>query len=125
MPLASGAAEAAALNGLDGTGSTNVIPDVSLHTSSPSTTGANENANTGSYARQACSWNAANSGTGTKTNSTALTFATAGSVPVTHFGTWNSATYGAGTYAIGGALTSSVTAASITFAAGSITLSAT
>ena len=123
MALASAAAENAALNGLDGTGSTNVIPDVSLHTASPSTTGANENANTGSYARQACTWNAASSGS--KTNSTALTFATAGSVAVTHFGTWSSATYGAGNYAIGGALTSSVTAASITIASGAITLSAT
>lgn len=122
MALASATAENAALNGLDGTGSTNVIPDVSLHTASPGTTGANENANTGSYARQACSWNAASGGS--KTNSTALTFSTAGSVAVTHFGTWSSATYGAGNYAIGGALTASVTAASITVAAGAITLSA-
>lgn len=123
MALASAAAENAALNGLDGTGSTNVIPDVSLHTASPSTTGANETANSGSYARQACSWNAASSGS--KTNSTSLTFSTLGSVAVTHFGTWSSAAYGAGTYAIGGALTASVTAASITIAAGGITLSAT
>lgn len=122
MALASAAAENAALNGLDGTGSTNVIPDVSLHSASPSTTGANENANTGSYARQACSWNAASGGA--KTNSTSLTFSTAGSVAVTHFGTWSSATYGAGTFAIAGALTSSVTAASITIAAGAISLSA-
>lgn len=123
MALASAAAENAALNGLDGTGSTNTMPDVSLHSASPGTTGANENANTGSYVRQACTWNAASGGS--KTNSTALTFATAGSVAVTHFGTWSSATYGAGTYSIGGALTASVTAASITFASGSITLSAT
>lgn len=123
MALASAAAENAALNGLDGTGNTNVIPDVSLHTATPGTTGASENANTGSYARQACSWNAASSGT--KTNSTALTFATAGSTAVTHIGTWSSATYGAGNYAIGGALASSVTAASITIAAGAISLSAT
>lgn len=123
MALASAAAENAALNGLDGTGTTNVIPNVSLHTATPSTTGASENANTGSYARQACSWNAAASGS--KTNSTALTFATAGSTAVTHFGTWSSATYAAGNYAIGGALGSSVTAASITIAAGGITLSAT
>lgn len=122
MALASAAAENAALNGLDGTGSTNVIPDVSLHTASPSTTGANENANSGSYARQACSWNAASGGS--KTNSTALTFTTGGSVAVTHFGTWSSATYGAGNYAIGGALASSVTAVTITIAAGAITLSA-
>jgi hypothetical protein len=123
MALASTAAENAALNGLAGTGSTNVIPDVSLHTATPGTTGASENANSGSYARQACSWNAAASGA--MTNSSSLTFSTLGTVAVTHFGTWSSATYGAGTYAIGGALTSSVTAASITIAAGAISISAT
>lgn len=122
MALASNVAINAALDGLAGTG-TNVIPNVSLHSASPGTTGANENANTGSYARQACSWNAASGGT--KTNSSSLSFTTAGTVAVTHFGTWSSATYGAGNYAIGGALTSSVTATTITFAAGSITLSAT
>lgn len=123
MALASAAAENAALNGLDGTGSTNTMTHVSLHSASPSTTGANENANSGSYARQACSWNAASGGS--KTNTTALTFSTLGTVAVTHFGTWNSATYGAGTYSIGGALGSSVTAASITIASAAITLSAT
>ena len=122
MALASAAAENAALNGLAGVGSTNTIPNVSLHTASPSTTGANENANSGSYARQACSWNAASGGA--MTNSSSLTFSTAGSVAVTHFGTWSSATYGAGTYAIGGALASSITAASITIASGAISLSA-
>ena len=123
MALASVAAGSAALNGLAGVGSTNVMPFVSLHTASPGTTGANENANSGSYARQACSWNAASGGT--MTNSTALTFATLGTVAVSHVGTWSSATYGAGTYAIGAALTSSVTAASITIAAGAISWSAT
>lgn len=122
MALASAAAENAALNGLDGTGSTNVIPDLSLHTATPGTTGASENANSGSYARQAVSWNAASAGS--KTNSGSVTFSTGGTVAVTHFGTWSSATYGAGTYAIGGALTASVTSTSITFAAGAITLSA-
>lgn len=123
MALASAAAENAALNGLDGTGNTNTMGFVSLHTASPSTTGANENANTGSYARQACTWNAASGGT--KTNLTALTFATAGSVAVSHIGTWNSVTYGAGTYSIGGALGSTVTAASITIASGAISIAAT
>lgn len=123
MALASSAAENAALNGLDGTGVTNVIPDVSLHSASPSTTGVNENANSGSYARQACTWNAAASGA--KTNSTSLTFTTGGSVAVTHVGTWSSATYGAGNYAIGAALAASVTSTSITFAGGSISFTAT
>lgn len=122
MALASAAATNAALNGLDGTGSTNTMTHTSLHSASPSTTGANENANSGSYARQATSWNAASGGT--KTNSTALTFSTLGSVACTHFGTWNSGTYAGGTYSIGGALGSSVTATSITIASGAITLSA-
>lgn len=123
MALASSAAENAALNGLAGVGNTNVIPDVSLHSASPSTTGANENANSGSYARQACSWNAASAGA--MTNSSSLTFSTLGSVACTHVGTWSSATYGAGTYAIGAALTASVTSASITIAPGAISLTAT
>jgi hypothetical protein len=122
MALASAAAENAALNGLDGTGSTNVIPDVALHTASPGTTGANENANTGGYVRQASSWNAASGGA--KTNSTALTYSTGGTVAATHVGTWSSATYAAGNYAIGAALGSSVTAASITIASGAISFSA-
>lgn len=123
MALASTAAENAALNGLAGVGSTNVIPDVALHTASPSTTGANENANSGSYARQACSWNAASSGA--MTNSSTLTFATGGTVAVTHFGAWSSATYGGGTYAIGGAFGASVTSTAISIAAGGISLTAT
>lgn len=120
MARAAAAAENAALNGLDGTGSSNVVPYVSLHTGDPATTGANENPSTGSYVRQACSWNAASGGN--KTNSTALTFSTAGSTAVSYFGTYSAST--AGTYAMGGALGSSVTAASITIASAGITLSA-
>ena len=122
MARASAAAENAALNGLAGTGSTNVIPDVSLHTADPGTTGASENANSGSYARQAASWNAASGGS--MTNSGSLTFSTGGSVAVAYFGTWSSATYGAGTYAIGGTLNASVTSTSITIAAGALSFSA-
>lgn len=122
MALLGTAGANAALNGLDGTGSTNTIPDGSLHTASPSTTGANENANTGSYARQASAWNAASSGS--KTNSSSETYSTAGSVAVSHFGQWSSATYGAGNYAIGGALAANVTATTITIAAGAKTISA-
>jgi hypothetical protein len=121
MARAAAAAENAALNGLAGVGSTNVIPDTSLHVGDPGTTGASENANSGSYARQACSWNVASGGN--MTNSSSLGFSTGGTVAVTYFGTWSSATYGAGNYAIGGALASSVTAASITIAAGAITIS--
>lgn len=123
MALASTTAANQALNGLDASGTpTNLIAAVALHTASPSTTGANENANSGSYARQSCSWNAASSGS--KTNSSSLTFSTAGSTAVTHFGGWSSTTYGGGTYGIGGALSASVTAASITVAAGALSISA-
>lgn len=123
MALASSTAANQALNALDASGSpTNLMSHVALHTATTSTTGASENANTGSYARQACSWNAASSSS--KTNSSSLSFSTAGSVAVTHFGTWSSGTYAGGTFGIGGALASPVTATTITFAAGSITLSA-
>lgn len=123
MALASAAAENAALNGLAGVGNTNVIPFVALHVSTgPAENGANENANSGSYARQACSWNAAASSA--MTNSTSLTFSTGGTVPVTSIGAWSSGTYAGGTYAIGAALGSSVTATSITIAAGAISWSA-
>lgn len=123
MALASQAAVHAALAGLSGTGNTNVIPYVSLHVATPGTTGASENANAGSYARQACSWNAP--GSGAMTNSSTLTFSTLGTIAVTHIGTWSSATYAGGTYAIGAALTAQVTSASIVIAAGAISLSAT
>lgn len=122
MARASVTSENQALDALGGAlnSPTNVLADVSLHTGDPSTTGANENASTGGYARQACSWN--NASSGSKTNSSALTFATAGSTAVTYFGTWSASS--GGTYGIGGALTSAVTATSISFAAGAISLSA-
>lgn len=123
MALASTTATNQALNGLDASGSpTNIIAFVALHVATTSTTGASENANSGSYARQACTWNAASSGS--KTNSTALTFTTGGTVAVTHFGGWSSGTYAGGTFGIGGALSSSVTAVTITVASGALTLSA-
>lgn len=76
MALASATACNQSLDGLSGTVSaTNVIAYVSLHTASPSTTGANE-VSGGGYARQACSWNAASGSA--KTNSSALTFTTSG-----------------------------------------------
>lgn len=123
MALASPTACNQALDGINAVGSpVNLMSHVALHTATTSTTGAAENANTGSYARQACTWNAASSSS--KTNSSSLTFTTAGSVAVTHFGTWSSATYAGGTFGIGGALSSSVTAVTITVAAGALTLSA-
>lgn len=122
MARASVTASNAALNGLDGTGSVNQMTHLALHTGDTGTTGANENANSGSYARQAVSWNAAASSA--KTNSGALTFSTLGTVAVSYVGAWNSATYAGGTFAIGAALNSSVTAASITIAAGAVSLTA-
>lgn len=116
MALASTTAENQALDGLSG-GTTNLLAYVQLHSASPSTTGANE---LGSTTRQACSWNAASGGS--KTNSSALTFTTPGTTAATYFGTFSAST--AGTYGIGGALAASVTAATITVAAGALTLSA-
>lgn len=117
-PLASTTAENQALNALDASGTpTNLMAYVSLHTASPSTTGANEYAG---VTRQACTWNAASGGT--KTNSTSLSFTTSGATAVTHVGTFSAVT--AGTYGIGAALSSSVTAVTITVAGGAITLSA-
>lgn len=116
MSLASTTACNQALDALSG-GTVNVLAYVALHTASPSTTGANE---MGSVTRQACSWNAASSGT--KTNSSALTFTTPGTNAATHFGTDSAVT--AGTYGIGGALASSVTATTITVAAGALSLGA-
>jgi hypothetical protein len=123
MALAAVITETAALAGIFGQTVSNLGPDVALHTATTSTTGASETANSGSYARQACTMNTASAGA--VTNSTALTFSTLGTIAVTHIGFWSSATYAAGNFAIGAALTASVTAASITIASGAISLTAT
>lgn len=128
MALASVNAANQALNGLDASGTpTNLMGFVSLHVASPGTpalnaAGANENANAGSYARQACSWNAPSASS--KTNSSTLAFTTLGTVAVTHFGTSSVSTYNTGPFGIGGALTSSVTAVNITVAPGALTIGA-
>lgn len=108
-----------ALNGLDASGTpSNLMTHVNLNTADPGTTGANE----ATSARQACSWNAAASGQ--KTNSSALTFTgQAAGTAHTHFSTWSASS--GGTFGISGALGSSVTAATITVAAGALVLSAT
>lgn len=118
MARASATAENQALDSLSG-GTTNVIAYVSLHSADTLTTGASEFSG-GGYARQACSWNAASSGS--KTNSSSLTFTTSGATAATYFGTWSAST--SGTFGIGGALSSSVTATTITVAPGALTLSA-
>jgi hypothetical protein len=117
------AAENAALNGLDGTGATNTMPDMALNTADPGTTGASENANSGSYARQASSMSAA--GSGAKVNSGTITFATGGTVAVPYFSHWSSATYGAGTVGPAGALAAAVTSTAIVFAPGAVSFTAT
>lgn len=117
MALASTGLCNQALDSITG-GATNYASHVQLHTASPGTTGANE---MGSVTRQACSWNAAASGA--KTNSTALSFTTPGSSAATHFGTFSAST--AGSYGLGGALASSVTATTITVAAGALSLGLT
>lgn len=98
-------------------GTTNVIAFVSLHTASPAGTGANEYAG---VTRQAASWNTASARS--KTNSGAITWTTSGASAVTHVGTWSAVT--AGTYGIDLTLSSSVTATSITAAAGALSITA-
>lgn len=112
----------AGLNGLDGTGATNVIGFTCLHVSSPGTTGANENANAGSYARQSTTYAAAASSA--KANSNGLTFTTLGTIAVSHFSGQSSGTYGGGSYGIGGAFGASVTAASISVGIGALSIGA-
>jgi hypothetical protein len=118
MALASTQYANQALNALDASGSpVNLASHVQLNTASPGTTGANEMA---SSTRQACTWNAAASGS--KTNSSALTFTNPGTNAATHFSTWSAVS--AGTFGIGGALSANVTAPTITVAAGALTISA-
>lgn len=115
MPGYSVTAANQALDALSG-GTTNVLAYVNLNTADPGTTGASEASST----RQACTWNAA--GSRAKTNSTALTFTPSAGVANTHFSTWSAVS--AGTFGISGALGSSVTAATVTVAAGALSLSA-
>jgi hypothetical protein len=121
MPLSSTSADNQALQSLTGTlsGASNLVAYVSLHSGSPGTTGANEFTG-GSYARLPCNWNAPSNGQ--MTNSSTLTFSTTGGTAATYFGTFGGSSGAA--YGIGGALASPVTASTITFAPGSITMGA-
>jgi hypothetical protein len=96
----------------------NTLAFASLHTAAPSNAGSSE-ASGGGYARQACSWN--NAATHAKTNSSSLSFSTAGSTAVTDAGTFSAAS--AGTFGIGIHLSSSVAATTITIAAGALSIS--
>lgn len=128
MAIASVNAQNQALDGCNAQGTpVALLGFTSLHVATPGSpilgaAGASENANAGSYARQATTWNVASGGS--KTNSSALTFLTLGTIAVTHFGTSQVVTYNTGPFGIGGALTSNVTAATITVAAGALTLTA-
>lgn len=116
MPLASVTAANQSLNALDASGTpVNLMAYTFFCSASPSTTGANE---LSSVTRQASTWNAASSSA--KTNSSAMTFTTPGSTAAAYFGTSSAVT--AGTYGIGGQLASPVTAATITVAAGALTV---
>lgn len=64
---------------------------VSLHSSDPGETGANELASTHGYTRRAATFDAATSGAGTTQNSGAVTFTNTGTVAVTD--DWVQATY--------------------------------
>lgn len=120
----SNAARSQALNSLDG-GAQNLLAFVALFVSDPGTTGASgENAATGGYARQGTITWGASSGGSNKTNTTAMTFSTAGTVPVGWLGMFSAVT--AGTYGIGALINSgsTVTATTITVAGGAVALAA-
>jgi hypothetical protein len=117
MPLASSTAENAAISGIIAlTGHF-----ISLHSASPSTTGANE---IGTTTRQSVTWGTPASGVSANTN--AISLAQAASTTSTHFGDWSLVS--AGTYYIGGALSPTVTtgssAGTVTAAIGALTMGA-
>lgn len=77
---------------------------VSLHTADPGTTGASEvTGGSPAYARQACTWDAAASGS--MALAAAKTFDVPSGTTVTHFGVWSAAT--SGTFYGGGELSAS------------------
>lgn len=90
---------------------------VSLHTATTSTTGAAEYA-----AVTRVQYSVGSPSAGSITNTATATFTTSGLSAVTHIGTWDALT--TGNFRIGAALSSSVTAVTITFAVGSQTFSA-
>jgi hypothetical protein len=90
---------------------------VSLHTATPGTTGASEYAGV-----TRIQYSVGSPSAGAISNTGTLTFTTSGASAVTHIGTWDAVT--AGNYRIGAALAASVTAVTITFAAGAAQFSA-
>lgn len=117
MARASAQGENAAVNGLDGTGTTNVVGYTNVHTGDPGTTGANEYAGS---TRQATTWNAGSGGA--KTNAAQVTYTTSGASAASYFGCYSGAS--GANYSIGGQLSSAVTAVTIVAAAGALSLGA-
>lgn len=93
---------------------------LSVHSADPGTTGASEFSG-GGYARQPIVF-AAGSSDGVIASNAAITVPNAGTVAATYFGIWTTAS--TGTYKGGGLLGSPVTAASISFASGAVTFTA-
>jgi hypothetical protein len=92
---------------------------LSLHSADPGTTGASEFTG-GGYARQAIVFGAASGGV--IANNAAISVPNAGSTAADYVGFWSASS--GGTYLGGLPMGSAVTAASITFAIGSVTPSA-
>jgi len=92
---------------------------LSLHSADPGTTGASELSG-GGYTRQAIVFGAASGGA--VASNAVITVPNAGSVAATYIGVWTAVS--AGTYMAGAAMGSSVTAASIQFASGAVTFTA-
>src|SRR6185312_8797458 len=118
MARASATAENKALAGIFAASAPTVSATshwVSLHTADPGTTGASETSG-GGYAR--IQFSVGTPSGGSCSNTGTMTFTTAGTTAITHIGTYDAAT--AGNYEVGAALASSVTAVTITFAAGAI-----
>ena len=90
---------------------------ISLHTATTSTTGASEYAGV-----TRVQYSVGTPSAGSITNTATASFTTSGASAVTHIGAWDAVT--AGNFRIGAALSSPVTAVSITFAVGSQTWSA-
>lgn len=90
---------------------------MSLHTGDPGTTGASEYAG---VTRQ--QFPAGTASGGALSNTSQMSFTTSGASAVTHIGIWDAVT--AGNFVIGAALGSSVTAATVQFAAGAASFTA-
>lgn len=120
MSLLAPAAAAAAANAIAG-----LVGYTSLHSASPSTTGANEIG--GTSVRVATAWSTATSGAPIPSNSGALSLVLPSSTTTTHLGGWTALTGGAFTvgFVLGSSITSGATAATITAAIGAVTLPVT